>query len=37
MNNGKLRNTDALAIMREGNLGRLGCIAAGWPYKVYSE
>jgi nitroimidazol reductase NimA-like FMN-containing flavoprotein (pyridoxamine 5'-phosphate oxidase superfamily) len=32
MNNGKLRDTDALAILREGNLGRLGCIAAGWPY-----
>ena len=34
MNIGKLRDTDALAILREGNLGRLGCIAAGWPYVV---
>jgi hypothetical protein len=29
MNNGKLSYTDALAILREGNLGRLDCIAAG--------
>ena len=28
MNNGKLCDTDALAILREGNLGRLDCIAA---------
>ena len=34
MNIGKLRDTDALAILREGSLGRLGCIAAGWPYVV---
>src|SRR6266508_449354 len=34
MNIGKLRDTDALAILREGNLGRLGCIASGWPYVV---
>jgi hypothetical protein len=37
MNTGKLWDTDALAILREWNLGRLGCIAAGWPYKVDSE
>jgi nitroimidazol reductase NimA-like FMN-containing flavoprotein (pyridoxamine 5'-phosphate oxidase superfamily) len=34
MNIGKIRDTDALAILREGTLGRLGCIAAGWPYVV---
>jgi uncharacterized protein len=34
MNNAKLRDTDALAILREGKLGRPGCIAAGWPYVV---
>src|SRR5262245_7438898 len=34
MNIGKLKETDALAILREGILGRLGCIAAGWPYVV---
>jgi uncharacterized protein len=34
MNIGKLGNTDALAILREGALGRLGCIASGWPYVV---
>jgi len=34
MNVGKLGNTDALAILREGTLGRLGCIASGWPYVV---
>lgn len=34
MNIGKLVNTDALAILSEGTLGRLGCIAAGWPYVV---
>ena len=34
MNIVKLRDTDALAILREGILGRLGCIAAGWPYVV---
>jgi nitroimidazol reductase NimA-like FMN-containing flavoprotein (pyridoxamine 5'-phosphate oxidase superfamily) len=34
MNIGKLGNTDALAILREGTLGRLGCIAADWPYVV---
>jgi hypothetical protein len=34
MNIGKLRDTDALAILREGTMGRLGCIAAGWPYVV---
>jgi len=34
MNIGKLGNTDALAILREGTLGRLGCIASGWPYVV---
>jgi uncharacterized protein len=32
MNNGKLRDTDALAILREGNLGSIGCIAASRPY-----
>ena len=34
MNIGKLRDKDALAILREGTLGRLGCIAPGWPYVV---
>ena len=34
MNIGSLRDSDSLAILREGNLGRLGCIAAGWPYVV---
>src|SRR5262245_46768105 len=34
MSIGKLGNKDALAILREGTLGRLGCIAAGWPYVV---
>jgi uncharacterized protein len=34
MSIGKLGNTDALAILREGTLGRLGCIAEGWPYVV---
>jgi nitroimidazol reductase NimA-like FMN-containing flavoprotein (pyridoxamine 5'-phosphate oxidase superfamily) len=34
MNIVKLRDTDTLAILREGSLGRLGCIAAGWPYVV---
>jgi hypothetical protein len=34
MNIGRLKDTDALAILREGALGRLGCIAAGWPYVV---
>ena len=34
MNIGKLREGDARAILREGSLGRLGCIASGWPYVV---
>ena len=34
MSIGKIGKTDALAILREGTLGRLGCIAAGWPYVV---
>jgi uncharacterized protein len=34
MNIGRLKDTDALAILREGTLGRLGCIASGWPYVV---
>jgi nitroimidazol reductase NimA-like FMN-containing flavoprotein (pyridoxamine 5'-phosphate oxidase superfamily) len=34
MSIGKLGNKDALAILRKGTLGRLGCIAAGWPYVV---
>jgi uncharacterized protein len=34
MNIGKIGNTDALAILRDGTLGRLGCIAADWPYVV---
>jgi uncharacterized protein len=34
MSIGKLGNTDALAILRKGTLGRLGCIAADWPYVV---
>ncbi len=29
---GRLKDTDSQAILREGTLGRLGCIAAGWPY-----
>ncbi len=31
---GKLTDTDARAILRGGSLGRLGCIASGWPYVV---
>src|SRR5215813_6338930 len=34
MNIDKIRDNDARAILRERNLGRLGCIAAGWPYVV---
>jgi len=34
MNIGKLRDMDALAILREATMGRIGCIAAGWPYVV---
>jgi nitroimidazol reductase NimA-like FMN-containing flavoprotein (pyridoxamine 5'-phosphate oxidase superfamily) len=34
MSIGKLGDSDTLAILREGTLGRLGCIAAGWPYVV---
>jgi uncharacterized protein len=34
MNIGRLNDRDALALLREGTLGRLGCIAAGWPYVV---
>jgi nitroimidazol reductase NimA-like FMN-containing flavoprotein (pyridoxamine 5'-phosphate oxidase superfamily) len=34
MSIGKLGNSEALAVLREGTLGRLGCIAAGWPYVV---
>ena len=34
MSIGKLGKTDALAILRKGTLGRLGCIAADWPYVV---
>ena len=34
MNIGRLGETDALVILREGNLGRLGCIADGGPYVV---
>jgi uncharacterized protein len=30
----KLEDKDSLAILREGTLGRLGCIALGWPYVV---
>jgi nitroimidazol reductase NimA-like FMN-containing flavoprotein (pyridoxamine 5'-phosphate oxidase superfamily) len=30
----KLGDMDSLAILREGTLGRLGCIAADWPYVV---
>jgi len=30
----KLGDRDSLAILREGTLGRLGCIAADWPYVV---
>lgn len=31
---GKLSNEDALKILRDGKLGRLGCIADGEPYVV---
>ena len=31
---GRLKDADSLAILRDGSLGRLGCIAAGWPYVV---
>ena len=34
MNTGKLKDTDSETILRNGVLGRLGCIAAGWPYVV---
>src|SRR5262249_38442606 len=34
MSIGKLGDGDSLAILRQGTLGRLGCIAAGWPYVV---
>ena len=34
MNIGELRDTDAREILSEGSLGRLGCIASGWPYVV---
>jgi uncharacterized protein len=34
MNIGRLEETDALVILREGTLGRLGCIADGGPYVV---
>jgi uncharacterized protein len=30
----KLGDEDSLAILREGILGRLGCIASDWPYVV---
>ena len=30
----KLGDRDSLAILSEGTLGRLGCIAADWPYVV---
>jgi uncharacterized protein len=34
INIGKIEETDARTILSEGSLGRLGCIAAGWPYVV---
>jgi nitroimidazol reductase NimA-like FMN-containing flavoprotein (pyridoxamine 5'-phosphate oxidase superfamily) len=34
MSIGKLKDTDALTILSEGSMGRLGCIASGWPYVV---
>jgi nitroimidazol reductase NimA-like FMN-containing flavoprotein (pyridoxamine 5'-phosphate oxidase superfamily) len=34
MSIGKLGEEDSLEILREGTLGRLGCIASGWPYVV---
>jgi nitroimidazol reductase NimA-like FMN-containing flavoprotein (pyridoxamine 5'-phosphate oxidase superfamily) len=34
MNIGKLIDTESLAVLREGSLGRLGCIASDWPYVV---
>jgi uncharacterized protein len=30
----KLGDKNSLAILRKGTLGRLGCIALGWPYVV---
>jgi nitroimidazol reductase NimA-like FMN-containing flavoprotein (pyridoxamine 5'-phosphate oxidase superfamily) len=34
MNIGRLRNADSLAVLREGSLGRLGCISSGSPYVI---
>lgn len=34
MSIGKLRDEEALAILRDGNLGRLGCVANEEPYVV---
>ena len=34
MSIGKLGDKDSLVILREGTLGRLGCIASDWPYVV---
>lgn len=34
MNIGKLGDTDALTILSQGSLGRLGCVSGGWPYVV---
>jgi nitroimidazol reductase NimA-like FMN-containing flavoprotein (pyridoxamine 5'-phosphate oxidase superfamily) len=31
---GRLKETDSLAILRKGSLGRLACVASGWPYVV---
>jgi nitroimidazol reductase NimA-like FMN-containing flavoprotein (pyridoxamine 5'-phosphate oxidase superfamily) len=34
MNIGRLGKADSLAVLREGSLGRLGCIASGGPYVI---
>ncbi len=34
MNIGKLRLSEAMSILQEGTLGRLGCVAEGKPYVV---
>jgi nitroimidazol reductase NimA-like FMN-containing flavoprotein (pyridoxamine 5'-phosphate oxidase superfamily) len=34
INIGKLGEADARTILSEGSMGRLGCIAGGWPYVV---
>jgi nitroimidazol reductase NimA-like FMN-containing flavoprotein (pyridoxamine 5'-phosphate oxidase superfamily) len=34
MNIGRMGNIDSLALLREGSLGRLGCIASDGPYVI---